>query len=186
MIQPLALGRCQVALTHLYGNLHDRRDAGPGENWTRLRRLVANEPSIRACASRLARPHGRTAARPHGRRAPDVHGYRDGASEVARTAPTMRSTGYPDSCPLATPRQVRRSALGCGRSEQGDCLECAFVNGRPTADATSRDGASRVRRVAGIGGAALSEAGAVDSDARFCARRCGACAGAAPRVSLTA
>jgi hypothetical protein len=65
MIQPLAPGRCQVALTYLYGNLLDLRDAEPGENWAPLRRLVAKEPSIRACAPRRARPHAR--------RAPDVH-----------------------------------------------------------------------------------------------------------------
>ena len=58
MIQPLAPGRCQVALRYLYGNLLDLRDAHPGENWTPLRRFVANEPSIRACAPRRARPHG--------------------------------------------------------------------------------------------------------------------------------
>jgi hypothetical protein len=66
MIQPLAPGRCQVALTYLYGNLLDLRDAHPGENWTPLRRFVANEPSIRACAPRRASRHDR--------RAPDVHG----------------------------------------------------------------------------------------------------------------
>ncbi len=65
MIQPLAPGRCQVALTYLYGNLLDLRDAEPGENWTPLHRFVANEPSIRACAPRRVSPHGR--------RAPDVH-----------------------------------------------------------------------------------------------------------------
>jgi hypothetical protein len=57
MIQPVAPGRCQVALRYLYGNLLDLRDAHPGENWTPLRRFVANEPSIRACAPRRARPH---------------------------------------------------------------------------------------------------------------------------------
>jgi hypothetical protein len=66
MIQPLAPGRCQTALTYLYGNLLDLRDAQPGENWTPLRQFVANEPSIHACAPRRASPHGR--------RAPDVHG----------------------------------------------------------------------------------------------------------------
>jgi hypothetical protein len=58
MIQPVAPGRCQVALRYLYGNLLDLRDAHPGENWTPLRRFVANEPSIRSCAPRRARPHG--------------------------------------------------------------------------------------------------------------------------------
>jgi hypothetical protein len=64
MIQPLAPGRCQVALTYLYGNLLDLRDAHPGENWTPLRRFVANEPSIRACAPRRPSPHGTAASTP--------------------------------------------------------------------------------------------------------------------------
>jgi hypothetical protein len=49
-IHPLAAGRCREALRYLYGNLLDLRDAQRGENWTPLRRLVATEPSIRACA----------------------------------------------------------------------------------------------------------------------------------------
>jgi hypothetical protein len=53
-IHPLAAGRCREALTYLYGNLLDLRDAEPGENWTPLRRLVSTEPSIRACAPRRA------------------------------------------------------------------------------------------------------------------------------------
>lgn len=53
-IHPLAAGRCREALRYLYGNLLDLRDAEPGENWTPLRRLVATEPSIRACAPRRA------------------------------------------------------------------------------------------------------------------------------------
>jgi hypothetical protein len=56
-IQPLAPGRCQVALRYLYGNLLDLKDAQPGENWTPLRRLVAKEPSIDACAPRSPKPH---------------------------------------------------------------------------------------------------------------------------------
>lgn len=62
MIQPLAPGRCQTALTYLYGNLLDLRDAQPGENWAPLRRFVANEPSIRACAPRRATPHHTTSS----------------------------------------------------------------------------------------------------------------------------
>jgi hypothetical protein len=54
-IHPLAPGPCRRALTYLYGNLLDLQDAHPGENWTPLRRLVAREPSIRACAPRVAR-----------------------------------------------------------------------------------------------------------------------------------
>jgi len=53
-LHPLAPGRCRRALTYLYGNLLDLQDAHPGENWTPLRRLVAREPSIRACAPRKA------------------------------------------------------------------------------------------------------------------------------------
>ena len=55
-IQPLGPGRCREALRYLYGNLLDLRDAQPGENWTPLRRLVATEPSIRACTPRGAKP----------------------------------------------------------------------------------------------------------------------------------
>jgi hypothetical protein len=51
-IHPLAPGPCRRALTYLYGNLLDLQDAHPGENWTPLRRFVAGEPSIRACAPR--------------------------------------------------------------------------------------------------------------------------------------
>jgi hypothetical protein len=65
MIQPLTPGRCKVALTYLYGNLLDLRDAHPGENWTPLRRFVANEPSIRVCAPRQASSHSRRAPRVH-------------------------------------------------------------------------------------------------------------------------
>lgn len=56
-IQPLAPGPCRDALTYLYGNLLDLQDAYPGENWAPLRRLVAREPSIRACAPRRAKQH---------------------------------------------------------------------------------------------------------------------------------
>ncbi len=45
-------GSGRTALTYLYGNLLDLQNAEPGENWTPLRRLVAREPSIRACAPR--------------------------------------------------------------------------------------------------------------------------------------
>jgi hypothetical protein len=61
-IQPLAPGRCRLALRYLFGNLLDLQDAYPGENWAPLRRLVAKEPSIRACAPRQARPHGTAAS----------------------------------------------------------------------------------------------------------------------------
>jgi hypothetical protein len=53
-VQPLAPGRCLTALTDLYGNLLDLQNAVPGENFAPLRRFVAREPSIRACAPRRA------------------------------------------------------------------------------------------------------------------------------------
>jgi hypothetical protein len=53
-IQPLAPGRCRAAVRALYGNLLDLANAHPGENWAPLRRFVAKEPSIRACAPRRA------------------------------------------------------------------------------------------------------------------------------------
>jgi len=49
-VHPLGPGRCATAVTYLYDNLLDLHDARPGENWNPLRRLVAKEPSIRACA----------------------------------------------------------------------------------------------------------------------------------------
>jgi hypothetical protein len=54
-IHPLAPGPCLTAVRYLYGNLLDLQNAAPGENWTPLRRLVAREPSIRACAPRTGR-----------------------------------------------------------------------------------------------------------------------------------
>jgi hypothetical protein len=55
-IRPLAPGRCQAALQYLYGNLLDLQNAEPGENFAPLRRFVAREPSIRACAPRRVSP----------------------------------------------------------------------------------------------------------------------------------
>ncbi|HET7046993.1 MAG TPA: hypothetical protein VFI54_01885 [Solirubrobacteraceae bacterium] len=51
-IHPLAPGRCATAVTYLYDNLLDLENAYPGENWNPLRRAVAKEPSIHACAPR--------------------------------------------------------------------------------------------------------------------------------------
>jgi hypothetical protein len=51
-IHPLAPGRCLTAVTYLYDNLLDLENAFPGENWGPLRRAVAKEPSIHACAPR--------------------------------------------------------------------------------------------------------------------------------------
>lgn len=51
-LHPLAPGRCATALIYLYNNLLDLEQALPGENWTPLRRAVAKEPSITACAPR--------------------------------------------------------------------------------------------------------------------------------------
>jgi hypothetical protein len=55
-IHPLAPGRCEDAVTALHGNLLDLANAHPGENWEPLRRFVAREPSIRACAPRRSQP----------------------------------------------------------------------------------------------------------------------------------
>lgn len=60
-IHPLGPGPCRTAVTYLYGNLLDLQNAVPGENWTPLRRLVAREPSIRACAPRRGTQHRATA-----------------------------------------------------------------------------------------------------------------------------
>ncbi len=49
-IRPLGPGPCASAVTYLYDNLLDLHDAYDGENWNPLRRAVAKEPSIRACA----------------------------------------------------------------------------------------------------------------------------------------
>jgi len=51
-VHPLAPGRCRNAVTDLGNNLLDLENAFPGENWNPLRRAVAKEPSIRACAPR--------------------------------------------------------------------------------------------------------------------------------------
>jgi hypothetical protein len=57
-IHPLAPGRCATAVVYLYNNLLDLQDASKGENWNPLRRAVAKEPSIRACAPRPPRHIG--------------------------------------------------------------------------------------------------------------------------------
>src|ERR1700749_5049863 len=57
-VHPLAPGRCRNAVTDLGNNLLDLENAFPGENWNPLRRAVAKEPSIRACAPR--RSHQRS------------------------------------------------------------------------------------------------------------------------------
>jgi hypothetical protein len=51
-IHPLAPGRCRTAVIDLHNNLLDLEEAVPGENWGPLRRAVAKEPSIHACAPR--------------------------------------------------------------------------------------------------------------------------------------
>jgi hypothetical protein len=56
-IHPLAPGRCATAVTYLYNNLLDLENAYPGENWNPLRRAVAKEPSIHACAPRPSTRH---------------------------------------------------------------------------------------------------------------------------------
>jgi hypothetical protein len=57
-LNPLAPGRCLTAVTDLYNNLRDLEDARPGEKWAPLRRDVAKEPSIHACAPRPSRQIG--------------------------------------------------------------------------------------------------------------------------------
>ena len=66
-IRPLGPGPCATAVVYLYDNLLDLSNAQPGENWQPLRRLVAKEPSIDACAPRVAnRPRpGSTGATLH-------------------------------------------------------------------------------------------------------------------------
>jgi hypothetical protein len=49
-IHPLGPGRCASAVVYLYDNLLDLQHAVPGEHWNPLRHLVAEGPSIRACA----------------------------------------------------------------------------------------------------------------------------------------
>ena len=56
-IHPLAPGRCATAVTYLYDNLLDLDNAYPGENWNPLRRAVAKQPSIHACAPRPSTRH---------------------------------------------------------------------------------------------------------------------------------
>ena len=55
-IHPLAPGRCLTAVIDLTNNLLDLENAFPGENWNPLRRAVAKEPSIKACAPRRRAP----------------------------------------------------------------------------------------------------------------------------------
>jgi hypothetical protein len=57
-IRPLAPGRCRTAVIDLYDNLLDLENASPGEDWAPLRRAVAREPSINACAPGPADPDG--------------------------------------------------------------------------------------------------------------------------------
>lgn len=56
-LHPAGPGRCATAVSYLYNNLLDLNNAYPGENWNPLRRAVANEPSIHACAPRPADQH---------------------------------------------------------------------------------------------------------------------------------
>lgn len=58
-LRPLRRGRCTLAVSYLYDNLLDLRQAQPGENWRPLRRFVAREPALSACAPRPVQPfHG--------------------------------------------------------------------------------------------------------------------------------
>jgi hypothetical protein len=73
-IHPLAPGRCLTAVTYLYDNLLDLENAFPGEDWGPLRRAVAKEPSIHACAPR------------------PKHARRDGYTLLAQRADGIRSS----------------------------------------------------------------------------------------------
>jgi hypothetical protein len=55
-IHPLGPGPCATAVIYLYNNLLDLDNAQPGESWNPLRRLVAKEPTINACAPRHSQP----------------------------------------------------------------------------------------------------------------------------------
>lgn len=57
-IHRLAPGQCRTAVIDLYNNLLDLDNAYPGERWGPLRRAVAKEPSIYACAPPAPRRHG--------------------------------------------------------------------------------------------------------------------------------
>ena len=62
-IHPLARGRCLTAVIDLQNNLLDLENAYPGERWGPLRRAVAREPSVRACApAKRGRPQRSPAA----------------------------------------------------------------------------------------------------------------------------
>jgi hypothetical protein len=54
-IHPLGPGKCRNAVIDLHNNLLDLSEAFPGENWNPLRRAVAKEPSIQACAPKKKR-----------------------------------------------------------------------------------------------------------------------------------
>lgn len=54
-VHPPGPGPCLISVIYLRNNLLDLENAYPGENWDPLRRIVAKEPSIRACAPRPSR-----------------------------------------------------------------------------------------------------------------------------------
>lgn len=55
-LRPIQPGRCATAVSYLYDNLLDLHHAYPGEDWRPLRRAVAAQPSLRACAPLLLEP----------------------------------------------------------------------------------------------------------------------------------
>jgi hypothetical protein len=55
-LHPILPGRCAIAVSYLYDNLLDLREAYTGEDWTPLRRAVATEPSLSVCAPRPSSP----------------------------------------------------------------------------------------------------------------------------------
>lgn len=58
-LHPIRQGRCATAVSYLYDNLLDLRDAYTGEDWTPLRQAVATQPSLGVCAPRKKPPRVR-------------------------------------------------------------------------------------------------------------------------------
>ena len=133
-IHPFAPGRCATAVTYLYDNLLDLENAYPGENWTPLRRAVAKEPSIHACATR----------RQHDPR-PLVADHQPSADGAAlKNVPTHAAkTMIPARRPTAKPRRAPHRAASwtwlearseCWRTETGSLFSARIPRraaGRP-------------------------------------------------------
>lgn len=57
-LHPVLRGQCATAVSYLYDNLLDLRQAYPGEDWRPLRRLIRTQPPLSACAPKVT--HGVT------------------------------------------------------------------------------------------------------------------------------